>query len=134
MVSFPTLQLPAAVTSASPRTLLTTSVIVSSTLTALTLLSFQSLRRRTLRESLRKDVQRSLNKDEYALRDEGFPEPDGRDAALLAEGGVPGLDGREGGSSSSGAPKIGKKQFSEELIREQVHRTREVSAPSVRQR
>lgn len=121
MVSFPTIQLPAAVTSASPRTLLTTSIVVSSTLTALTLLSYQSLRRRTLRELLRKDVQRSLNKDEFALRDEGYPEPDGRDAALLAEGGVQGFDGREGGSSS-GAPRSsnGKRQFSEEIIREQV--------------
>jgi len=126
MVSFPTLQLSAAVTSASPRTLLTTSIVVSSTLTALTLLSYQSLRRRTLRESLRKDVQRSLNKEEFALQDEGFPERDGRDAKLLAEGGVQGFDGRDGGSSGSSAPRsaAGKKQFSEELIREQVRHPR----------
>lgn len=125
MVSFPTLHLPAAVASASPRTLITTSVVLSSTLTALTLLSYQTLRRKTLREGLRKDVQLSLDRDAYALHpDGGFPEPDGRDAALLADGGVQELDGRDGLAGGSSLERRtgggSKKKFSEELIREQV--------------
>lgn len=112
--------LPTSVSSASPRTLITASVVLSSTLTALSIVSFQALRRKSLRESLRKDVALSLTKDDLRIQHDGYPEPDGRDAQLLADGGIMQVDGRDGGSDAAGQTGGKKKKFSEELVREQV--------------
>jgi hypothetical protein len=112
--------LPSSVSSASPRTLITASVVLSSTLTALSIVSFQALRRKSLRESLRRDVALSLTKDDLRIQHDGYPEPDGRDAQLLADGGIMQVDGREVGSDAAGQAGGKKKKFSEELVREQV--------------
>jgi hypothetical protein len=107
--------LPEGLTS-NPRLLIATTAAVSCTLTAVSVLGFQAVRRATRRDALRKDVKRSVGhsweEDELLAGPNPGKSSSSSSSMRLGEG--------SDAKGKEKAAKSGPKEFSEELIREQV--------------
>lgn len=122
--------LPSSITSPSPRTVLATTAVLSASLGALSLFSYQALRRSTRREALRKSVKRSVGRQSSWFGDDRdlsgvLPDDVGADGAGDGEAVGLGMEGsgsgdkREEGLGRQGGRRRDR-PYSEELIREQV--------------
>jgi hypothetical protein len=111
----------------SPRALIATTALASITLTTASILGYQALRRTTRRETLREDVRRQTRAPGWGGEDipeglergkEGVEAVGERDLEAKRLGDELEREGRGKGSTGRAGEK--KRQYSEELIQEQV--------------